>query len=290
MRERTNIAVTPTVQIDTRCQVKRIPGLLAFLALAIALATPASASGRCEAPHNLSRVSGTIHCLAIKTYARADGSAKTLAVVLHGDLSRGGDADYIFPVAERAASLGAMGVAMMRPGYRGDGRQSSGVASRSQGRWERYTADDIGSIAAAVAALKKHHRAERVVMVDHSGGALISGVMIGRAAPLVDAAVLIACPGDVVRWRWMGNRKQLPNAESPHDYLSSAPKSSRIFAVTGENDRNTMPSLAQKYVQEAKAMGLEAKFVALPDAGHGFRRIGQRDAFHAVLRQAIDPG
>ena len=127
-------------------------------------------------------------------------------------------------------------------------------------------------------------------MVGHSGGALISGVMIGRAAPLVDAAVLIACPCDVVGWRWMGNRKQLPNAESPNGYLSSAPKSSRIFAVAGENDRNTMPSLAQKYVQEAKAMGLEAKFVALPDAGHGFRRIGQRDAFHAVLRQAIDPG
>ena len=142
-----------------------------------------AAAGPCENADNVSYVKGAAHCLAVKTFASSDGVAKTLVVVLHGDLSRGGDADYIFPVAESASEYGAVGVAMMRPGYTGDGRRSSGTPSRSQNRWDVYRGEEVDSIAAAVAALKKHHGAERVVMVGHSGGAVISGVMLGRAAP-----------------------------------------------------------------------------------------------------------
>ena len=49
----------------------------------------------------------------------------------------------------------------------------------------------MDSVAAAVAALRKHHNASRVVVVGHSGGAANAGVILGRAAPLVDVAVLI---------------------------------------------------------------------------------------------------
>ena len=251
----------------------------------------AASAGPCASPDNVNYVKGAAHCLAIETFASSGKAAKTLVVVLHGDLSRGGDADYIFPVAEKASEYGAVGVAMMRPGYTGDGRRSSGAPSRSQNRWEVYRGKEIDSIAAAVAALKTHHGAERVVMVGHSGGALISGVMLGRAAPLVDAALLVSCPCDsIAEWRARQNRRPLPNAESPIDYLPSTPKSARIFALTGERDSNTTPDLAQDYVEEARRLGLDASFVLLPGAGHGFRGIGGQADFHHSLKQAIGSG
>mgnify|MGYP003389371873 FL=1 len=86
-------------------------------------------------------------------------------------------------------------------------------------------------MAAAVANLKKHHGVASVVMVGHSGGAAISGVILGRSAPLVDAVLLVSCPCDVPKWRDARDRKPLENAESPVDYL----KSVRLSEVGAEN-------------------------------------------------------
>ena len=175
---------------------------------------------------------------------------------------------------------------MARPGYTLDGRTSSGVATRDQARFYRYGSEEIDSIAAAVAALKKHHRAERVVMVGHSGGAVISGVMLGRTAPLVDAAILVACPCDVARWRHLNDYRPLVNAESPVDYLRAVPKTAKIYAVTGECDRNTWPVLAEDYVEKARGMGLDATFFLVERAGHGFSRL-DRDELDEALWKAI---
>ena len=50
----------------------------------------AAAGERCASPDNVTSVSGTGHCLQIQTYMPPAGSARTLVVVLHGALSRGG--------------------------------------------------------------------------------------------------------------------------------------------------------------------------------------------------------
>ena len=160
--------------------MKKTAAWFMFFVFAVMPIYGSHADASCESPDNLNSVSGTAHCLAIKTHSPPSGSTKTLVVVLHGDLSRGGDADYIIPVAGRAA-YGAIGVAMARPGYTLDRRTSSGVATREQSRSDRFTAYEINSIAAAVATLKKHHGAKRVVMVGHSGGAVVSGVMLGSS-------------------------------------------------------------------------------------------------------------
>lgn len=52
------------------------------------------ADANCESPDNLNYVSGSSHCLAIDTHSPADSSTKTLVVMLHGDLSRGGGISY----------------------------------------------------------------------------------------------------------------------------------------------------------------------------------------------------
>lgn len=240
----------------------------------------------CSAPDNVASVSGTAHCLAIKTFMPAT-AADTLVIALHGDLSSGGSADYIFKVARSAAESGAVGVAMMRPGYTGDDRTSSGTASRDQNRGDIYRAGQTDSMAAAVANLKKHHNATRVVLVGHSGGAAIAGVILGRSAPLVDAVLLVSCPCDVAKWRDARDRKPLENAESPIDYLKAVPKSAQIFALTGERDRNTFPWLGKEYAMKAKSMGLSAAFIEIPDAGHGFGRLSRQPHIFDALKKAI---
>ena len=257
-----------------------------FVPISILCWQPA-AGEPCASPDNVTSVSGTAHCLQIKTYTPPDGSAGTLAVVLHGALSRGGDADYIIGTARISATYGAVGVAMARPGYTLDGRTSTGVATRDKHPWYWHRSDEIDSIAATVAALKKHHGSERVVMVGHSAGAVVSGVILGRRAPLVDAVVLVSCPCDFQEYRSHHDREPLPRAESPVDYLDAVPRSARIFAVTGKRDRVTPPFLARDYVERARKHGLDATFLLVEQAGHGFARLDESAELDEALWNAI---
>lgn len=63
----------------------------ACLLLFVFVLMPSYAYAGCESPENLNRGYRSAFCLAIKTCSPTGGSMKTLVVVLHGDLSRGGD-------------------------------------------------------------------------------------------------------------------------------------------------------------------------------------------------------
>lgn len=250
-----------------------LPGLL--------LSAPVSAS-TCENPDNETSVQGSHHCLVIGTTA-AKERTDTLVVMLHGDQSRGGPVDYVFRIAKRFAGPRVTAVGMVRPGYPAGDRKSSGRSTRSLPRDAKYRLKEIDSIGAAVAVLKSHHEARQLVLVGHSGGAVIAGVLLGRQPDLVDAVVLIACPCDIPRWRNARGRRPMPFAQSPHKWLGKARADARIVAITGANDRNTLPEIARGYVAEAKKLGLDAEFILVPDAGHSLRR-----SFRAPVSDAVD--
>ena len=269
--------------------MRNCTAFLASIALLSVLGWQAAAEKPCESPDNIASVSGTAHCLQIRTYTPPDGSSKTLVVVLHGALSRGGDVDYIKPVARMAAKKhGAIAVVMAQPGYTLEGRTSTGTATRDTHRWYRYRAEKIDSIAAAVAALKTHHGAERLVMVGHSLGAIVSGVTLGRRAPLVDAVILLGCPCDVDAMMYHRNRDPIPQALSPIDYLGSVPKSARIIALTGDRDQSTPPFVAKDYVEKARKLGLNATFSLLENIGHKMNR-RWRDPIDSAIGRAVNP-
>lgn len=244
---------------------------LSFVFL-VACQTTASTSENCPTEDVKNWVKGSQTCFAIETFMPTTATPSTLVVALHGDLSRGGPADYTFSIAEDAALEGAIGVAMMRPGYTGGGKTSSGKATRSQDRDSRYNGAENDDIAAAVAALKRRHNVSRVVMFGHSGGATISGVLAGRTAPLVDGLILLACPCDVPAWRDYNGRSAYLGAESPVDYVQKLPKSAKVIAITGENDSNTQPYLAKDYIDRAQGAGIDATYIEVPGAGHNYRR------------------
>jgi len=124
----------------------------------------------------------------------------------------------------------------------------------------------VDAIAAAVKALSEHHTARRVVLVGHSGAAAIPVVILGRHPRVADGALLVACPCDLTTWRV--GRKRWTNSLSPDEYIKQVPATARVVAMTGENDGNTRPALAQDYVNDLAKRGIRAKYVGGPGTGH----------------------
>lgn len=246
----------------------------------------AAGQGACQPDDRVTFVQGDGECLAIQTYPTA--GARTLVIVLHGDLSGGGGAEYIFPVAEQARDMGATAVAMMRLGYSGGGRSSTGPASRNEPRNQIYTSNEMDAIADATRRLADHHGAEEVVMIGHSGGAVMTGVILGRHPGLVDRALLLSCPCHIPDWRRARGRNPLVAAESPHEYLEAVPAETVIHLVVGAEDSNTRPFLSENYGEDAVARGLDATVTVVEGAGHNFNS-DMRDSagFQAALRAAV---
>ena len=242
---------------------------VAVFVLVVAVSFNPVEARTCEEPDNVRFVQASRHCLAIETFASAT-RGDTLVVTLHGALSRGGTADYMVRFAREVSALGVNAVAMMHPGYTGAGRTSSGHPARDRKRDENYRKREIDSIASALEKLKAHHGAKRLILVGHSLGSIISGVILGRHPGLADAAILVACPCDLDRWRRDRGRRRLAYAQSPHRYLKKIAPDTNIVAVTGSEDDNTRPSNGRDYVAKAKKRGLDAKFVLVQGAGHGY--------------------
>ena len=175
------------------------------LLLMLMVVSAASASGApCIAPDNISRVTGGKECLLIKTRRHEErAKASTLFVLLHGNHSSGSPAISQVPVAEALAGSGddgAVAVAIIRPGYNdAEGNYSSGNAA---GRSDNFQTDNIDIVADAISRLKDFHKPQRLVLIGHSGGAAMAGVILGRHPGLADAAVLVGCPCNVAFSAW----------------------------------------------------------------------------------------
>ena len=68
-----------------------IPRCILPIAITIFLAGCAGdqLGGGCDSADNMNYVAGSAHCFGIRTHVPKSGSAKTLVVALHGDMSGG---------------------------------------------------------------------------------------------------------------------------------------------------------------------------------------------------------
>lgn len=243
--------------------MKVLAACVAPVALLALLGSCTAPAPFCRPADNVTEVAGGGACLVIRTFAPA-APAPVLFVVMHGDTSAGGPSTYHYAVAERLMA-GGTAVALIRPGYYDEGGRTS--AGSNNGRRDNYTAENIGTIAEAVRTLRLHHRAARVVLVGHSGGAAIAGVILGRYPGLADAAVLVSCPCDISRWRaTRGGRWR--ESESPSDWVSQAPSGTQVVALAGSADDNTLPGLSEDYAAALTRRGVMAQYVLIPGAGH----------------------
>ena len=220
-------------------------------------------------------------CQSVATFgAETAGPSPLLIVVVHGDISDGGRATYHVVFAKTLAGPGRVVVALTRPGYTDDrGRTSQGNTYR---RRDNYTRDNIAAVGGAIAALRAHYRPRRVIYLGHSGGAAIGGVLIARSARLIDAAVLVSCPCDIVRWLHERRKPAWPASLSPSVYAARVPRDVRVTVIAGSTDTNTFPAQVEDYARALMRRGVDARFVLVEGGGHGLSTLG------AAATQAVE--
>jgi pimeloyl-ACP methyl ester carboxylesterase len=195
---------------------------------------------------------------------------KALVVVLHGDVSRGGAANYHYKIASQIASRNknVTVLGLVRPGYSdGQGRKSPGSHNN---RRDHYTSQNNKLVAQTIQAMAKQVGTNKIIAMGHSGGAAQLGTIAGTYPGLLDSVVLVSCPCNIDEWRTTRGRSAWSNSQSPHKYVGKIGRGTRVIAVTGTRDDNTFPKLAQDYIAAARARGLAATFVPVNGASHDF--------------------
>ena len=212
-------------------------------------------------------------CLALVPVGSPVMAAKTLIVMLHGD----GEGQLGQRQIDRWTAIGRSLSApdrnvffMIRPGYQTPAGNSSGWANP---RDDDYTAGNMARVAGALASLKTTYKAEKLVLVGHSGGAATSALVLGKHPAVADAALLLGCPCDVPPWRDHRNAQRgrggpWSNSLNPLDYTANIPQGTPVIAVTGTQDDNTLPMFAKRWVEKASAAGVLARYADAPGFNH----------------------
>lgn len=238
------------------------------LVLALVVSAGCAEAAACAVEDFELHVTGVSQCLLMRRSGPTDPEA--LVVWLHGDVSSGGPASYHFAIAQEAAaqlaSLKVLSVALVRPGYPDGSGESSSASLLNGGRSDHYTRDNLAEVGAAIDRLRTRFKPKTLVLVGHSGGAATGAVLLGMRPGLADAAVLVACPCDLVAWR--AGRRAWSRSENPLQWADRVPVSTRVVALTGARDDNTSPELARSYVEALRSRGVEAQFMVLPDETH----------------------
>ena len=256
------------------------------LALLGAVATSATAAP-CAAEDFATRVTGVSQCLVIRRHGPVEPAV--MVVWIHGDVSSGGPASYHFPLAERTAEFFAAGnvmaVALVRPGYPDGSGAASSVSLLHGGRADHYTRENILEVGTAIERLRQRFKPGHVVVVGHSGGAATAAVLLGLMPQVADAAVLVACPCELVSWR--SGRQPWSRSENPVQWAAKVAPSARVIALTGTRDDNTAPALASAYVELLRSRGIDATFVAVGEGTHnGVARAPETfDAIGTLLKR-----
>lgn len=241
--------------------------LCLLLSMLVVIGSIDAIAAPCDDEDFQTRVSGQSECLLMRRYGPS--APDTLVVWLHGNVSTGGPANSHFKLAEATANAftaeKVLAVALVRPGYPdGTGAISSGSDNGRADNWQRQTIQEIGTV---IERLKGLFNPRTTIIVGHSGGAAIAAVLLGMQPDLAEAALLIACPCDMVTWR--AGRSRTPwSSEDPLSWTTRVKPTARVTAYTGSDDRTTPPELAKTYIARLQARSLDASFVLVPEAGH----------------------
>jgi len=222
--------------------------------------------------------------LKIAVYKSAKHSPHPiLIVVLHGDLLEPRpQPSYHYEFARRMANQmdDVIVAALLRPGYTDEvGDQSAGPRGLATG--DNYTPDVVDAVAQSIQLLKSKFGPAATVLAGHSGGAAITGDLIGRHPFAVNAALMVSCPCDVPSWRkhmvtaWFSRIGPLSllflspvKSLSPLDLAANVPGSVRVRLVVGSADPNTLPKFTLAYAAAVRRNGSDVAVTIAPGLEH----------------------
>ena len=241
--------------------------LLKLIIFSLFLFTSSAKSAECL-NDKITRITGKYECLAIHTFVKnSESKIKNLVIFIHGDQSDNSPVSGMINNAQGTPVPNeTVKVAILRPGYfdRAGGKSTGNDC----GRRDCYTVTNLDEMTAAVQSLKNHYKPSKTILIGHSGGAAISGVMIGRTPGIAEGAILLACPCNISQWRFMQNRSGSYNSLSPSDFIKNIPKTTKVFAITGASDSNTQDVLAKDYVKSLTDLNISAQYKSLPNVDH----------------------
>jgi len=220
---------------------------------------PSRSQGACRAD-NVHWVKGDGLCLPIRSFApRRPPHAPVLVVFLHGNTGSPtapvGD-DLSGFAADLARTRGVVAVAMTRPGHTAaDGRPADGLYRPQL----LPDSPDAPAVADAVAALKRHYGARRVVMVGFSGGSRLIARMVQNRIGAIDGAVLYACPCE---------DPAAEIAEAVPEGSAVYPRPLELALITGTRDYGTRGG--RDFVRVVGARSMRATFRPLRGQAHVF--------------------
>jgi predicted esterase len=215
------------------------------------------------------------------TYRSATMSARpTLIVVLHGDLlgvRAVPTATYHYVFARQAAMKmdDVVVAALVRPGYRDHtGERSEGEQGLTTG--DNYTPEVVDAVAQVIDQLKARFSPATTVLAGHSGGAAITGDLLGRWPSTVNAAFMVSCPCDLAPWRKhmqeMQNNNPIWSAPikslSPMDLAGKVLPSVRVSLLVGAKDPVAPPELSERYANALRAHSGDVTLAIAPGLEH----------------------
>jgi dipeptidyl aminopeptidase/acylaminoacyl peptidase len=202
--------------------------------------------------------------LAYQAYGSTD-NPKALVVFLHGSVSAGGPADYMYNYARKFSLTypKVLSIALLAPGYYDrQGKRSDGSDAG------RRLSDDTDAVIAALKILKSKYKTDSVFVLGHSKGAMNMGGVLGKEPGLVNGAVLVAGIYDLQALASYRNRAQ--NGIQGIDLVSRIPPPTRIVLVHGDRDTEVPLSQSVAFNQRAQEAKISSKLVVLEGAAHNF--------------------
>jgi len=207
-------------------------------------------------------------------------SHPVLVVVLHGDLLGfrmlpRSTYHYVFADEATRRIEDVVVAAVLRPGYRDhSGERSEGQQGLATG--DNYTQEVVDAVAGVVEQLKARFHPAHTVLAGHSGGAAITGDLLGRLPSAVDGALLASCPCDLIAWRThmmqLQNNNPIWSAPirglSPQELAGNVSPSVRVAVVVGANDEVAPPAMSSEYAQILKKRVSDVTLTIAPGLGH----------------------
>jgi predicted esterase len=253
-----------------------------------------SRANACLQADNISRIAANGECLALQTYyaSTAPSSHPILLIFIHGDgVPGGGPSDYLKYQATKFSKPNVVPVILIRPGYYDSyGQYSTGESyafNHNGYPGDNYPPQTIATLAAAVSQLKEFYHPRCTILIGHSGGAIMSGVIMGKYPGLANGAVLASVINNVQQWADKHGYGLYPNSLSPDKFIGSIPKKAFIYIISGTADTNTYPEMAKKYFDLLEKQGVQAYWRPVTNGDHNSIVLSQTIEFDKAIEEAI---
>lgn len=226
----------------------------------------------CTTEDFVAKVSGNQECFVLRTWGVPTSAiSPTLLVWLHGNVSSGGPADYLADDAAKASSSSVISIAFLLHGY-SDSFGNTSTGSYHNRSTRMVTAANLDSLGDALARLKAHYGATRLILVGHSVGAMFAADIAALKPGLVTGNLLVGCPCDL---GWIG--------VAPISLAASHPLSTKVIAITGARDTTTVPADVTGYIATLASRGIDATYIEIPDGQHNFGVVAHNAKFDGAL-------